>query len=35
MPKVLFTISYNIKPDKREEYLALMKEMRDHLVGEK
>lgn len=35
MPKVLFTISYNIIPEKREEYLALMKEMRDHLVGEK
>lgn len=35
MPKVLFTISYSIIPEKREDYLALMKEMRDHLVGQK
>lgn len=35
MPKILFTISYNIIPEKREEYLALMKEMYNHLVGQK
>jgi hypothetical protein len=35
MPKVLFTISYTVVPEKREEYLALMREMRDHLVGQK
>lgn len=35
MPKVLFTISYSIVPEKRDEYLALMKQMRDHLVGQK
>ncbi len=35
MPKVMFTISYDIIPEKREEYLALAKEMFNHLVGEK
>jgi hypothetical protein len=35
MHKVLFTISYTIIPEKREEYIALMKEMHDHLVGQK
>ena len=35
MPKVVFTISYTIKQEKREEYLALMKEMRKHLVENK
>lgn len=35
MPKVLFTISYTVVPEKREEYLALVKEMHDHLVGQK
>lgn len=37
MPRVMFTISYSIKPDMREQYLALVKEMREHLtkVGNK
>ena len=35
MPKVLFTISYDIIPEKREEYLALAREMYDHLVVQK
>ncbi len=37
MPKVMFTISYGIKPEVREQYLALIKEMKEHLtnVGKK
>jgi len=30
MPKVLLQISYDIDPDKRDQYLALMKEMESH-----
>lgn len=33
MPKVIFTISYSIKPELREEYLALAREMRRHLTA--
>ena len=33
MPKVIFTISYDIKPDKREEYLTLSRRMIGHLSG--
>lgn len=35
MSKVIFTISYDIIPEKREAYLALMKEMHKHLADEK
>lgn len=31
MPKVLLQISYDIDPEKREEYLALVKELKAHL----
>ena len=30
MPKVLLQISYDIDPEKREQYVALVKEMKDH-----
>jgi hypothetical protein len=30
MPKVLLQISYDIDPEKREQYLTLVKEMREH-----
>lgn len=30
MPKVLLQISYDIDPEKREEFLALVKEMQAH-----
>jgi hypothetical protein len=30
MPKVLLQISYDIDPEKREQYLALVKEMENH-----
>jgi hypothetical protein len=30
MPKVLLQISYDIDPEKREQYLALVKEMKAH-----
>ncbi len=30
MPKVLLQISYDIDPEKREQYLALAKEMKSH-----
>ena len=32
MPRVMFTISYGINPDLRERYLALVKEMKEHLT---
>ena len=37
MSKVIFTISYGIKPELREQYLELVKEMREHFtnVGKK
>lgn len=37
MPRVMFTISYGIKPELREQYLALIKEMKEHFtsVGKK
>jgi antibiotic biosynthesis monooxygenase (ABM) superfamily enzyme len=30
MPKVILQISYDIDPDHREEYLALLKELKSH-----
>jgi hypothetical protein len=33
MAKVLFTISYDISPEKRDEYLSLADAMKAHLVG--
>jgi hypothetical protein len=30
MPKVLLQISYDIDPEKREQYLTLVKEMKNH-----
>lgn len=33
MAKVIFTISYDIIPEKREEYLALTREMKEYLTG--
>ncbi len=35
MAKVMFTISYEIKPDMRDAYVALAKAMREHLAGAK
>ena len=32
MPRVMFTISYSIKPERRDQYLALIKEMKQHLT---
>jgi L-rhamnose mutarotase len=29
----MFTISYSIKPELREQYLALVKEMKDHFTN--
>jgi hypothetical protein len=34
MPKVILHISYEIKPEKREEYLALAAELKKHFSGE-
>jgi antibiotic biosynthesis monooxygenase (ABM) superfamily enzyme len=34
MPKVILQISYEIKPENREEYLALSKELKSHFAGE-
>lgn len=33
MGKVIFTISYDIVPEKRDEYLPLSKKMKEHLLG--
>jgi hypothetical protein len=35
MPKVSLQISYEINPDKRDEYLSLTKELRNHFVAER
>ena len=35
MAKVLFTISYEIQPEKREEYLSLAQQMKQHFTGAK
>jgi len=32
MPKVLLQISYDIDPEKRETYLALVREMKNHFL---
>lgn len=33
MPRVLFTISYAIKPEQRANYLTLISDMKNHLVN--
>ena len=33
MGKIIFTISYEINPEKRDEYLSLSREMKEHLTG--
>ena len=33
MSKVMLTISYDIHPEKRSEYLALSQEMKNHIAG--
>ena len=35
MSKVILQISYDIDPQKREEYLSLAKEMKQHFGGER
>ena len=32
MPRVMFTISYGIKPEQRSNYLTLIAEVKNHLV---
>jgi len=32
MPKAMLTISYGIKPESREQYIALSREMKAHFV---
>jgi hypothetical protein len=32
MPKVILQISYDIKPEKRDEYLSLTKELKNHFA---
>ena len=34
MPKVILQISYEIKPENREEYLTLATELKSHFAGE-
>ncbi len=33
MPRVLFTISYTIKPEQRNNYLTLITEIKSHVVN--
>jgi L-rhamnose mutarotase len=33
MPRVMFTISYGIKPELRDQYLTLVKEMKAHVTS--
>ena len=33
MPRVLFTISYGIKPELREQYLEFVSDMKRHFAG--
>lgn len=33
MPRVMFSISYAIKPDRRERYLGLIREMKQHMAA--
>ena len=33
MSRVMFTISYNIKPDARDAYLDLARQIKDHFTG--
>ncbi len=33
MGKVIFTISYDVNPEKRDEYLALVQTMKDRFAG--
>lgn len=33
MPRVVFTISYTIKPEAREEYLDLVRQMKQHFAS--
>jgi len=34
MPKVILQISYEIQPEKRDEYLTLAAKLKDHFAGE-
>ncbi len=34
MPKVIFTIQYELKPDKKEEYLGVVKELKNLLKAD-
>ncbi len=34
MPKVLFTVSYQVRPDMRETYLSNVRQLRNRLQGE-
>jgi antibiotic biosynthesis monooxygenase (ABM) superfamily enzyme len=33
MPRVIFTISYDVNPDRRADYLALTQEMKQRFAG--
>jgi hypothetical protein len=33
MPRVMFTISYTIKPERRDDYLTLVGKMKSHLAA--
>ncbi len=35
MPTVTLQISYDINPDRRDDYLTLAKELRNHFAGER
>ncbi len=33
MPRVILTITYGVKPEKRDEYLKLTREMKEHFTN--
>lgn len=35
MPRVMFTVTYGIKPELRQQYLALVNELTSHLVQQR
>ena len=35
MGKIIFTISYETNPEKRDDYLSLTREMKDYIAGTK
>ena len=33
MSRIIFEINYDVAPDKRDEYLSVIKELQEHITG--